>query len=382
MTIHDKYELTPVINAAGSFTPLGVSRSSPAVGQATAEALSEFFIIDELQEAASRAIKRLWGAEAGAVTHCVAAGITVSVAAAVAGSAPERVAALPDTTGLPNRVVLPAGHAVNYGRPIVQDIRLAGAEPVLAGTDTECKIEDIEAAISHADTACLLLVSSRLVHGKAVDLAAAVTAAHRRGIPAIVDGAAQDMRINELLAIDPDLLLISAHKYLASPTAGLVIGKAELVAAVRAHEKGIGRGMKPTKEAICGVLAAMEERKRLDLPAWRAIQERKVLGFVRRADALTGVSAHSIPDVAGMPFPRAHLRIDNRQAQCCAPTLAQALKAGKPSIWVMEHKLDDGELVLELVQCTEAEIETILARLKEALDSSERDAEKCDAVLR
>src|SRR5262245_34847835 len=105
MTIHSRYGLSAVINAAGSYTPLGVSRSSGGVAQAAAEALGQFFIIDELQDALSAAICRFTGAEAGAAVHCVAAGITLSVAAAMTGLDPARIAALPATEGVPNRVV-------------------------------------------------------------------------------------------------------------------------------------------------------------------------------------------------------------------------------------------------------------------------------------
>ena len=62
-----------------------------------------------------------------------------------------------------NRVVLPAGHAVDYGHSILQDIRLPGANPVLAGSEKHCSIEDLERELSQQGTACLLLVSSRLV---------------------------------------------------------------------------------------------------------------------------------------------------------------------------------------------------------------------------
>jgi L-seryl-tRNA(Ser) seleniumtransferase len=362
--IHDRYHLTRVINAAGSFTPLGVSRSSPAVAGAAAEALQSFFVMDELQNAASRAIERLTGAEAGAVTHCSAAGITLAVAAAMAGGSPEAVAALPDATGLPDRVVLPAGHAVNYGHPIVQDIRLAGARAVLAGTDACCTIAEIASALADERTACLLLVSSRLVRGEPVDLAEAVAAAHRRGVPAIIDGAAQDMRIAELLATGADLVLISAHKYLASPTAGLVIGKSDLVRAVRAHEKGIGRAMKATKEAICGVLAAIEEREALDLAEWRRVQDEKVARFVARAGSFPGIAVRSVPDPAGMPFARVHLGVDPEVTGREAHGVAEALKAGSLSIRVMEHGLARGEIIVELVALDAEEIAEILSRLE------------------
>ncbi len=363
MAIHDSCGLTKVINAAGPFTPLGVSRSSPAVGGAVAEALAQSFIVDELQEAADLALQRLTGAEAGAVVHCAAAAISLSVAASMTGLCPERVAALPDATGMAKRVVLPTGHVVNYGHSILQAVRLAGATPLLAGREECCSTEDIEAALAPPDTACLLLVSSRLVRGAEIDLAGAVAAARRRGVPAIIDAAAQDLRIKPLLASGADLLLISAQKYLAAPTAGLVIGRRELVAAVRAQDKGIGRGMKATKEAICGVLAAIEEREALDLAAWSRAQAAKVAAFVERADRLPGVEARALPDPLGLPITRAHLRIDPDRAGRDAAALAQSLQASTPSIWTMRQGLSEGELIFELIPVEEDEVDVILSRL-------------------
>lgn len=370
MDIRDRYRLTRIINAAGTYTPLGVSRSSERVSAAAAAALREFFVIDELQAAASDAVARWSGAEAGAVAHCAAAGITLAVAAAMAGDDPRNVAALPNAAGMRSRVVLPAGHAVDYGHPIAQDVRLAGATPILAGTDAGCGVAELEAALAHPDTACLLLVSSRLVRGAPVDLQAAVAAAHRRGLPAIIDGAAQDLRVGELLATGADLLVLSAQKYLASPTAGLVVGRKMLVTAVRAHERGIGRALKATKEAIVGVLAALEDRQALDLAAWRAAQRDKVERFVARANQLPGVSAAAVPDPAGMPFPRASLAIDPARAGLDAAALARALREGTPSIRVMEHELAAGRLVLELVPLSEDEAQVILASLAAVLGRS------------
>jgi uncharacterized pyridoxal phosphate-dependent enzyme len=365
LSLHEKYLLTPVINAAGSFTPLGVSRSPEPVRQAVAAALGEFFVIDELQEAVSRTVARQTGAEAAAVVHCVAAGITVAVAAAMAGRRPESVAALPDAQGLAHRVVLPAGHAVDYGHPILTDIRLAGASPVLAGTPKSCSVDDLHAALAHEKTAALLLVSSRLTSGKPVDLTAAVAAARDRGVPAIIDGAAQDLRVDELLATGADLVLLSAHKYLASPTAGLIIGRRERVLDCRAQEKGIGRAMKPSKEALVGVLAALAEREQLDLTAWRDEQARKVESFIERARRIPRLEAQAVPDPAGMPFSRVRLSVHGGAPH--ATELVRHLKEGRPSIRVMEHELAQGHLLLELVPLREEEYACILDRLTQAL---------------
>jgi len=373
MRAHERYGLKRVINARGTYTPLGVSRSSERVREAVGEALAEFYDMDELQAAASRRIAECTGAEAGTVVHCASAAITLAVAACMTGPRIDRVEALPDTTGMNNRVVLPAGHAVNYGHPIVQDIRLAGASPVLAGSADSCSINELDGVLSGQSVACLLLVSSRLVHGEPISLTGAVAAAHRRGLPVVIDGAAQDMRIGELLATGADLVLISAQKYLAAPTAGLVIGRAESVAAVRAQEKGIGRSMKASKEGILGALAALDERQTLDLLQWRDRQARKVSDFAHRANRIPGISARAVPDRAGMPISRVHLHIDPARVGQSAGAVAETLRAGDPSIRVMEDDAENGVLALELVPLDSAELDTIIERLDE-LSSPHRDS--------
>lgn len=369
ISIHERYSLTDVINAAGTYTPLGVSRSSVVVAGSVAQALSEFFVMDELQDIASETIARTTGAEAGAITHCVAAGITLSIAATMAGAAPDNVARLPDTRGMRHRVVLPAGHAVDYGHSILQDVRLCGGLPIIVGTESLCTLDELDRELSHPGTACLLLVSSRLVRGRMPDLDESVAIAHSKGIPVVLDGAAQDMRIEELLDTGADLILVSGHKYLAGPTAGLIVGRKDLVMAARAHEKGIGRAMKATKEAIVGALAAIEERQKLDLTNWRRSQDEKVADFVRHAGSIRGVYATASPDPAGMPFSRAHLRFEPSQCGKSAKTVAEELKAGTPAIWAMEHELPLGTLIFELVPLEYEEVSQIVFRLEEIVGS-------------
>ena len=220
MDLHEKYALTKILNARGTYTPLGVSRSSLEVGRSVSEALTQFFLIDELQAEISEVVARMTGAEAAAVVHCTSAGITVAVASAMTGNDPGKIASLPDTSDMPNCVVIPASHVVNYGHSILTDIRLAGATTVIAGSDRSCSADDLQEALAGTRIACLLLVSSRLVQeGSTVDLPEAVSLAHKRNLPVFIDGAAQDMRIPELLATGADLVLCSAQKYLAAPTA-------------------------------------------------------------------------------------------------------------------------------------------------------------------
>ena len=356
-----------IINARGPFTPLGVSRSPEPVAAAVARPLQSFADISNLQERASTALSAHAGSEAGTVVHCAAAGITLAVAATMTGSDPDSVAALPATTGLRNRVVLPAGHAVNYGHPLEQAIRLAGATPVFAGETSSCPTAAITREIAHPDTACLLLVVSRLTEGEPVDLAAAIEAAHGANVPVVIDGAAQIFRARELIASGADLLIVSGRKYLGSPTAGLVFGGADLVAAVRAQDKGIGRGMKASKEALAGVLAVLEHWSGRDAQRWAEQQTDKVHHLIDRLDKLDGVTATSEPDPTGVPFPRARLIIDPLQSRRSAAQMAADFKSGSPPIWTMDHRIHNKELWLELVPLRSDELDVLTERLREIL---------------
>lgn len=365
MPFLEQYNFTHVINARGTFTPLGVSRSSKYICDAIADALSNYFVIDELQDIASKSISDFAGTEAATVTHCVASAITVSVAATITGTSQEAIASLPETKGMANHVIIPSCHCVNYGHSILQAIRISGAIPAIAGEGAHCSLEDIEQQIVSNNACCLLLVSSKLVKGKSLDLKEAVRIAHKYNVPAIIDGAAQDFRIKELIKTNADLVLVSAQKYLAAPTAGLVMGGIDLVKAVRAQDKGVGRGMKATKEALIGVLAAIQERDKLDLTEWRKLQQHKVNNFITRANTIAGLHARLEVDPTGLPFSRAHIRIDPKVSRLDARSLADNLKSGNPSIWVMDQNAMEAELSFELVQTTNDEIDLILKRLIE-----------------
>jgi uncharacterized pyridoxal phosphate-dependent enzyme len=363
MNFHKRLGLTPVINARGSFTPLGVSRSSHGVAQAAASALQEYVIIEELQAQANLVLGTFSGAPAATVTHCAAAGITLSIAAVIAGSDPHLVNQLPNTTGLANHVLIPAGHVVNYGHSILTDIRLAGAIPVLVGTANSCSIGDLEIAFKSDQVACLLLVSSRLVSGAVIDFKTVIEAAHRYQVPVIIDAAAQDMRVAELVATNADLIVVSAHKYLASPTAGLIFGSTLLIDACRAQENGIGRAMKPSKEAIVGVLAAIDERAKLDIDQWMQQQRLKVLRVIASLKSVIGLSTQELPDPVGMPFARLRIHVDSNAVNWNAFELAKHLRTGNRPIWVMEHALHEGDLILELVSLTDSEVDIISNRI-------------------
>jgi uncharacterized pyridoxal phosphate-dependent enzyme len=352
--------LRRVINAWGTATPFGVSRSDEAVAQAVASMLRRHVVMGELQAVAGERLAAWSGAQTGCVTHSSAAGLTLAVAACMTGEDAALIARLPDTTGLRRRVVLLSAHDVNYGQRLTQAIRLAGALPVACDSVAHAKHE-----AQDAQTAAVLAVESHLAAGSGQALTRALHAvAVAAGVPLILDGAAQDWRVRELVASGAGLVVLSAQKYLRAPTAGLVVGDAALVRAVDAQHGGIGRAMKPSKEAIAGVLAAIDARDGMDALQWQAGEQRKVDHVAATATRWPGVQVERAPDPLGNGFERLWLRVPGDAA-----TLVRRLREGDPAVAVAPHRVAQGSIGLELTGVDEAELDVLCDVLARAIDA-------------
>ena len=369
--LHTKYNLRRVINACGKMTHLAGAIVLPEIAAAAAQALTHFFVLDELQAAAGKIIAQASGAESGCVTACTSAGITLSVAGCITGNDLAKVHQLPDATNLRRRVLIQKGHCVNYGAPITQSIRLAGATVTEVGAVNNTQPEHLEYELSHGDVAAVVCVESHhtVQHGY-LKLPQVVEIAHRAEVPVIVDGAAQDHRLRQLIEIGADLVITSAHKYLCSTTGGVIAGRRDLVEAVLLQNKGIGRGMKAGKEAIIGAMAALEYRMNEDIAAWTAEQDRKVSLILDRLADIPGLALSIDPDPNGCPFSRARLTPAPSVCGQTADSLTEALAEGNPTIVTRSHHADEGYLNLDAIELTDEDVEFMCRRIREVLDSS------------
>ncbi len=374
MDFHARYDLRRVINACGKMTTLAGAVVLPEIADTVRESLDHFFELDALQAAAGAVIARASGAEHGCVTACTSSGITLAVAAAMTGNDLARAWQLPDASGMPDRVLIQKGHCVNYGAPITQSIRLAGATPVEMGTIHDCPAEVISHELAAGHVAAIVAVESHHTarHGW-VPLEQVVELAHGAQVPVIVDGAAQDHRLKQLIGTGADLVITSAHKYLCSTTAGVVAGKRDLVEAVYLQNRGIGRGMKAGKEAIVGAMAALEYRMNEDIDAWTAEQDRKVAMILGLLEGIPGLELSVEADPNGCPFSRARLDLDpNTAAHTAAHTaasLTDALALGNPTIVTRAHHADEGYLYLDAIEMTDSQIEFVCGRVREILSA-------------
>lgn len=370
MDLFEKYNLTRVVNACGKMTHLAGAIVLPEIAEAAAESFKFFFVLDELQAAAGRIIADSTGAESGCVTACTSAGITLGVAACMTGNDLAKVLQLPSAEGMPARVLIQKGHCINYGHPVTQSIRLSGATAVEVGVVNRCTQDELHHELDQGNVAAVVHVESHhTVRYGWVKLPEVVKLAHKFDVPVIVDGAAQDLRLRELLETGADLILTSAHKYLCSTTAGIVAGRKELVEAVYLQNRGIGRPMKAGKEAIVGAMAALEYRNRQDVAAWSAEQDRKLQLILGRLSDVPGLALSVDPDPNGCPFSRARLTPDLQVTGHTAASLRDELAKGNPKIVLRDHHVDEGYVNIDSNEMTDEEIELTCQRIREVLNA-------------
>ena len=370
MDLYEKYRLTRVINACGKMTHLSGAAVLPEIVEAVNAALPCFFDLDELQERVGAVIAKATGAQWGCVTACTAAGLTLSVAASMTGDDPGKIAQLPDATGMKDEVVLQKGHAVNFGAPVTQMIRLAGARPVEVGTVNGTSEHHLKHALSDRTAAVMAVVSHHTVRFGCLPLRRVVEIAHERGIPVIVDGAAQEAMLRQIIGAGVDLAVCSGHKYLSGTTAGIVAGREDLVKAVNLQNRGIGRPMKVGKEGIVGVMAALEHRMRLNIADWEGEQDRKMYRVIDALKGIEGVALTVDPDPNGNPFSRARVTVDPARAGISARVLNRAMAEGDPSIRLRGHHVDEGYFNVDAIEMTDAEIDLTCDRLRKFLTAS------------
>ena len=123
--VYRRLGVRPFINARGTWTYLSGSLELPEVRRAMDDAARHFVDIFELQQAAGRKLAELSGAESGMVTSGAAGAMAAATAGCMAGTDPEKVWQLPDTTGMKNEVVMLGGRSA-FDSAIRLDGRKAG----------------------------------------------------------------------------------------------------------------------------------------------------------------------------------------------------------------------------------------------------------------
>ena len=374
------------INAAGTLTRLGGSLMEPEVLQAMQEAAGASVDMAELQTAASRVIAGATGAQAGIVTSGAAAALTLAIAACLARWDVVRMAALPDTRAMPNRVLMARTHRNSYDHAI----RLAGGHIVDIGHNDRgtgagvrgLEAWEITAAIDDQTLAFVFVATAQSL----ADLPMVVATMHTHGLPVIVDAAAQlppKSNLRNFIDAGADLVVFSGGKAIGGPQAsGILAGRQDLVGSALLQmvdldvnpqtwspsplvdraalngipHHGIGRGFKVGKEEIAGLVCALERFVARDDAAIAARLTTRLQAIADTLKAEPALSSRLVAADDKAPVPLLEVAVTGN-----AHALSRRLQQGDPPVHVGERLLDAGILILN-PQTLRAEDDPVLAR--------------------
>lgn len=317
------------INAAGTYTAMTGSLMPSEVSDAIKYATGDYVNLDELQDKVGERIAELLRCEYATVTAGAASAITLGTAGVLSGLDESKVSQIPDLQGLKSEVIMQKSHEIGYAHAL----RNCGVKIVFVETRKE-----LEKAINE-QTAMLWFLNAHNFVGEIKD-EEFVAVGKKYNIPTMNDCAADAPPKENLwkyTGMGFDLVCFSGGKGLRGPqSAGLLLGKKELIKAARLHAaprgNTVGRGMKVNKEEILGMLVALEMYLAKDHKQEWALWESQIQLIHDAAKSVEGVTPTiHVPEVANH-VPSLKLRWDQNKIKLTPEEMREKLRLGHPSI--------------------------------------------------
>ena len=296
------------------------------------------------------------------------------------------------------KVIISRGQLVEIGGGFrIPEVMLqSGVQLVEVGTTNRTHVGDYESAIDE-EVALLMHVhySNFKVLGFAqqVSLLELVDIASQHALLVIEDlgsgclldtspfGLAHEPTVQEAIAEGADLVCFSGDKLLGGPQAGIVVGRADLIAALKRHP--LSRALRVDKTTIAGVQATLLHYLRQEatekVPVWQMIslsveeiQEKaaawrdRLKGWGVEAEVITGLST-----VGGGSLPGETLPTRLVALRVAAPDrLAQGLRTGDPPVI---GRIEGGQFILDPRTVLPGEGQDLLSGVEQALQSQAQD---------
>jgi len=380
-----------VINATGVIVHTNLGRAPwPAeVAAAAADAANNYLLLELDREtgrrghrfrAAEDALIQLTGAEDAFVTNNNAAAVALAVGLAGRGG-----------------VAVSRGELVEIGGGvrIPEIVRRAGARLVEVGTTNRTRAADFEAPLAEGRVRMVLRVHpSNFAQAGFVETPDAhevADLAHRYGAIVVDDlgsgalldtahyGLAHDPMPAERLAAGSDIVTFSGDKLVGGPQAGLVVGRADLIARIR--KDPLARAMRPDKSTLAGVAATLAlyqaGRAESAIPVWRMIAaspgtlRERAAQLAEHLDSSAGASVVELRSTVGggslpgetLPSWGVALAVPS------AGRVATALRRGTPCVMA---RVEGGRVILDLRTVREDWLDALSEAIAAALEEARR----------
>jgi L-seryl-tRNA(Ser) seleniumtransferase len=323
--------------------------------------------------------REVTGAEAALVVNNCAAATLLTLHALAAG----------------RQVVISRGQLIEIGGSFrLPDVfRQAGVELVEVGTTNRTRLADYAVAVG-PETAALLRVhpSNYRISGfcESVDIAELVGLGRERGLPVIDDvgsgclydlarhGLPEEPVVSESVKAGADLVLFSGDKLLGGPQCGVIVGRSEIVAKLRANP--LARALRVDKLTLAALQATLEihraGRAFTEIPVLRQlalaadeIHERaeRLVARLRAESASPGAFAVQAVSSASGGGALPELTVPSWAVAISAPSAdrtAKQLRLGEPAVF---GRVQDGCVLIDLRTVLPEDDEALVGRLKECV---------------
>ncbi len=313
-------------------------------------------------------LARLTGADDATVVNNGAAAVLLASTALAAG----------------REVVVSRGELVEIGGGFrIPDVLTScGATLVEVGTTNRTRVDDYARAITGRTGAVMKVHPSNFAitgFTASADVRALADVCRSRGVPLVEDlgsgamvdtahfGVPRERTARDALAEGVDLVIVSGDKLLGGPQAGILAGRAELVARMRRHP--LMRALRPGRlvvAALDATLRAYEEQR----------AHRDVAAVALLAQPLAVLEARARRMAAGLPEARV-APVEGRVGGGTLPTAAlpswgvrvvgihaaaveRRLRAARPAVVA---RIESGEVVLDARTVRDDEVDAVRAAL-------------------
>ncbi len=337
--IYQSIGVRPFVNARGTYTILSGSTMLPEVRAAMDAASRHYVHLDELTDAIGARLAQLTGAEWGIVTTGCSAALEHATLACVTGGNPDLHIRIPDLRGFAKDECIIPQHSRNVYDAAV---RAVGVRVIAVST-----AEELEAAFGPRTALAYILAGPNADEGP-LSTRAICEAANRRGVPVLVDAAAEIFTVpNVHLKLGAALVAYSGGKCLRGPqAAGLLLGRKDLVKAAwvgSAPHHGFARGMKVGKEEAIGMLMAVEMWMKRDHDAEWKMWVSWLDTIARRVTSIEGITTSvTQPDGLSNRMPSLQIRWDPSKLGTTGEAVAKQLFGTDPRISLFPRGRPEG----------------------------------------
>ncbi len=385
MSVYSELGCKRVVTAAFALTRLGGSTVPREVQQAMDRANESYCNMWELLNRGGEIIAKGTGAEGAWITSGGFAALVLGAAACMAGSDPEKMRRLPDTTGMKNEFIIQRNNRLYvYDRAM----EVAGGKFVFVGDENwGCGVDGFEAAITDRTAAIHYAYPTGPKRG-VPPLKDLLKMAHNHGVPVIVDAAGMTYPTSnfKMFADMKADIVAFGGKYVHGPNStGFAIGRRDLMEAMALHSfigvesgpaetpgkwRSIGRGYKLDRQEIVGLVVAFKRWMALDheaeriAPAWE--RARYIEKRIRKLPGLKEARISYLPKSGtGIAYNTLGLNVqflDKGIDEVGA--IVKRLREGDPEVWV-RYWGDGNNFIVNTLMLMPGQEKELVARFEE-----------------